>query len=170
VSRPSQCGQSTSGQPDDPRFLACVDFLGRTGAASFQIRYSDDEQPVVWMAVGEWAQGHECAAGLTPLSAVVRLVEQVGDGGMCAHCGRASGVSTDWAHEQPLDQLICWHVYDPETRKFRRSCEGETSGRAYGRDPRTGATVGRNDPCPCGSGKKWKRCHGAPRTREDTAA
>src|SRR5690349_8620565 len=22
------------------------------------------------------------------------------------------------------------------------------------------AKVGRNDPCPCGSGKKWKRCHG----------
>jgi len=21
--------------------------------------------------------------------------------------------------------------------------------------------VGRNDPCPCGSGKKFKRCHGA---------
>jgi uncharacterized protein len=21
---------------------------------------------------------------------------------------------------------------------------------------------GRNDPCPCGSGKKFKRCHGAP--------
>ena len=21
-------------------------------------------------------------------------------------------------------------------------------------------TVGRNDPCPCGSGKKYKRCHG----------
>jgi len=24
-----------------------------------------------------------------------------------------------------------------------------------------GAGVGRNDPCPCGSGKKFKRCHGA---------
>ena len=24
-----------------------------------------------------------------------------------------------------------------------------------------GARVGRNDPCPCGSGKKYKRCHGA---------
>jgi SEC-C motif len=24
-----------------------------------------------------------------------------------------------------------------------------------------GATVGRNDPCPCGSGKKFKRCHGS---------
>jgi preprotein translocase subunit SecA len=25
---------------------------------------------------------------------------------------------------------------------------------------RTGAKVGRNDPCPCGSGKKYKKCHG----------
>ncbi len=23
------------------------------------------------------------------------------------------------------------------------------------------ATPGRNDPCPCGSGKKYKKCHGA---------
>jgi preprotein translocase subunit SecA len=26
---------------------------------------------------------------------------------------------------------------------------------------REGAKVGRNDPCPCGSGKKYKKCHGA---------
>ena len=26
---------------------------------------------------------------------------------------------------------------------------------------RVGAKVGRNDPCPCGSGKKYKQCHGA---------
>jgi len=25
---------------------------------------------------------------------------------------------------------------------------------------RTGQKVGRNDPCPCGSGKKYKHCHG----------
>jgi preprotein translocase subunit SecA len=25
----------------------------------------------------------------------------------------------------------------------------------------TGSKVGRNDPCPCGSGKKYKKCHGA---------
>ncbi|HEX3766434.1 MAG TPA: YchJ family metal-binding protein [Kofleriaceae bacterium] len=30
------------------------------------------------------------------------------------------------------------------------------------REPaRAPATAGRNDPCPCGSGKKYKRCHGA---------
>jgi preprotein translocase subunit SecA len=27
------------------------------------------------------------------------------------------------------------------------------------------ARAGRNDPCPCGSGRKYKRCHGDPRTR-----
>jgi preprotein translocase subunit SecA len=26
---------------------------------------------------------------------------------------------------------------------------------------RDGIKVGRNDPCPCGSGKKYKQCHGA---------
>ena len=26
---------------------------------------------------------------------------------------------------------------------------------------RSGVKVGRNDPCPCGSGKKYKQCHGA---------
>ncbi len=25
---------------------------------------------------------------------------------------------------------------------------------------RDGVKVGRNDPCPCGSGKKYKQCHG----------
>jgi preprotein translocase subunit SecA len=25
---------------------------------------------------------------------------------------------------------------------------------------RAGGKVGRNDPCPCGSGKKYKQCHG----------
>jgi preprotein translocase subunit SecA len=25
---------------------------------------------------------------------------------------------------------------------------------------RGGQKVGRNDPCPCGSGKKYKQCHG----------
>jgi len=25
---------------------------------------------------------------------------------------------------------------------------------------RDGPKIGRNDPCPCGSGKKYKQCHG----------
>ncbi len=27
--------------------------------------------------------------------------------------------------------------------------------------------IGRNEPCPCGSGKKWKKCHGAPNGSEE---
>jgi preprotein translocase subunit SecA len=38
------------------------------------------------------------------------------------------------------------------------------AGRQQGRDPkdpRSWGKVGRNEPCPCGSGKKYKHCHGA---------
>ncbi len=37
----------------------------------------------------------------------------------------------------------------------------ESEGRPKQRPVRVEAKVGRNDPCPCGSGKKYKRCHGA---------
>jgi len=33
--------------------------------------------------------------------------------------------------------------------------------RAVSNLPRPSARIGRNDPCPCGSGKKYKKCHGA---------
>ena len=38
------------------------------------------------------------------------------------------------------------------------SATADTNGNA---PRRTGEKVGRNDPCPCGSGKKFKKCHGA---------
>ena len=46
-----------------------------------------------------------------------------------------------------------------------RRCRMET-GEAPGvlrREPvRSAPKVGRNEPCPCGSGKKYKQCHGNP--------
>ncbi|MHC4261434.1 MAG: SEC-C metal-binding domain-containing protein [Planctomycetota bacterium] len=39
----------------------------------------------------------------------------------------------------------------------RRRSEAETQPFEHG-----AARTGRNDPCPCGSGKKYKRCHGRP--------
>lgn len=32
---------------------------------------------------------------------------------------------------------------------------------AFGAGAESAAAPGRNDPCPCGSGKKFKKCHGA---------
>ena len=45
-----------------------------------------------------------------------------------------------------------------ELEQARAAGSPSTNGNA----PRvTGEKVGRNDPCPCGSGKKYKKCHGA---------
>ncbi len=37
----------------------------------------------------------------------------------------------------------CAHEHDPPREPVRNA----------------GPKVGRNDPCPCGSGRKWKKCH-----------
>jgi hypothetical protein len=153
-----------TGAPDDPRFVAGVDLIGRSGASEVQIRYDDEQDPVVWIAYAKWKHGEEAAGCLDPLGAVMRLLRLIIDpakGSKCAHCGRPSDITDDWANAPTSDGEVCLLVFDPETKAFRRSCEGETTGYAYGRDPATGLPVGRNDPCPCGSGQKWKRCHGA---------
>ncbi len=50
-------------------------------------------------------------------------------------------------------------------RKKQRELEaaqraGGANGTQAAAQRRTGEKVGRNDPCPCGSGKKYKKCHG----------
>jgi preprotein translocase subunit SecA len=47
----------------------------------------------------------------------------------------------------------------PDVRRLQTN-RGEPGG-AAARPVRAEAKVGRNDPCPCGSGKKYKKCHGA---------
>jgi preprotein translocase subunit SecA len=54
------------------------------------------------------------------------------------------------------------------TRNIERKKEKELAALTFGGDdsigPKqivAGQKVGRNDPCPCGSGKKYKKCHGA---------
>ncbi len=42
-----------------------------------------------------------------------------------------------------------------------RSAAGVTARGGVAQVTRKEAKVGRNDPCPCGSGKKYKKCHGA---------
>ena len=82
------------------------------------------------------------------------------------------------AHPVTLDAApreISIHTRQPSTtidalekefhRKKQRDLEAASmAGGGDGSQPtqrRTGEKVGRNDPCPCGSGKKYKKCHGA---------
>jgi uncharacterized protein YecA (UPF0149 family) len=42
-----------------------------------------------------------------------------------------------------------------------QTSHGEPGDAAPQPQKRAVPKVGRNDPCPCGSGKKYKKCHGA---------
>ena len=103
---------------------AAVDMVGRTGAAQFQLRYSDDEPPTVWMAIAQWGEAWEVGAAIDPAQAAVRLLETVVDGGWCTHCERPSGITADFG-PMPLPGAVCWYQYDPELKTFRRGCGGD---------------------------------------------
>lgn len=56
----------------------------------------------------------------------------------------------DWLYELPM-----WdEIFDPETKKALY-LEQKKSGTVI-----VGKKVGRNEPCPCGSGRKYKHCCG----------
>ena len=57
-----------------------------------------------------------------------------------------------------LDERLRLAGLDPV---FAAPEESEAPEEADAPPPAANAKVGRNDPCPCGSGKKFKKCHGA---------
>jgi preprotein translocase subunit SecA len=59
--------------------------------------------------------------------------------------------------EQDVDQI---EQHQQRPQKVVMSHGGETVDQTAATIKREGDKVGRNDPCPCGSGKKYKRCHG----------
>jgi hypothetical protein len=122
---------------DDPRFTAALDMIGRTGVRSIQIRFQDDEEPTVWIAVAEYGVDeddkpiktggrtvYKIAAALHPFTAVLNLLENAIDGGQCIHCMRPAGVTAEF-DQMPMDTMICWYQYDPELKVFRRGCGGD---------------------------------------------
>ncbi len=66
---------------------------------------------------------------------------------------------------RPFDDAVAtlsrWHGFSEAGIAERR--KAETLGGSIGRDTRVNPyrNIGRNDPCPCGSGSKFKKCHGA---------
>lgn len=115
---------ATSYDVDDPRFTAAIDLLRRTGATSFGVRYSDDEKPVVWLAVVQYGplRGWEAAAGHDPVEATFRLCDRVIDGGKCQHCGRPAGFERDYLGTMPVGDVFCWYQYDPGNKAYVRGC------------------------------------------------
>ena len=79
-----------------------------------------------------------------------------------------SGGGTDGNGKRP-PRTVATSMDDLEEafqRRKRRELEQARMAGAGDRQPvqrvvRSGAKIGRNDPCPCGSGKKYKKCCGA---------
>ncbi len=115
--------------PDDPRFVAAVKLIERTGSKSFQIRFCDEEEPVVWIAIADYIRDgktyYKFGAAVNPITAVFRLLEDAIDGAECVHCHRPAAFEADSEDglDLPGDSFICWYTYDPRTKTFRKGCE-----------------------------------------------
>jgi len=89
-----------------------------------------------------------------------------GGGGLVSRAGAAAGGGGGQRAARPRDELgmsaraasgagLPAAGPDPRTLATNRAEERERVPVSVEKEP------GRNDPCPCGSGKKYKKCHGA---------
>ncbi|HTW17041.1 MAG TPA: hypothetical protein VMF51_18065 [Nocardioides sp.] len=107
---------------DDDFFRAAAAMVPRVGARSFQVRYCDEDDPVVWIAVASFGgRRFEVGAGPNPEVAIMRLLQVLVDGGTCRHCHRPTSITRSF-DQQLASQIVCWYQYDPELKKFRRGC------------------------------------------------
>jgi len=78
--------------------------------------------------------------------------------------GAAAAVASAAARAEEAPQRLPDFARALERKQERQQKEMQyQTGPAQAEAPkpvRAGAKVGRNDPCPCGSGKKYKKCHG----------
>ncbi|MDH7484553.1 MAG: SEC-C metal-binding domain-containing protein, partial [Spirochaetales bacterium] len=68
-------------------------------------------------------------------------------------------------HQQPAKPMQADHSsissFDEESSSVRHESAIAAASRPEAATVvRSGQKIGRNDPCPCGSGKKYKHCHG----------
>ena len=74
--------------------------------------------------------------------------------------------------EETVRQMLTIRIKTKEETERKQTAKitsesGASDGSEKGRTVRKGKKVGPNDPCPCGSGKKYKKCCGAPGKNTD---
>jgi preprotein translocase subunit SecA len=124
----------------------------------FHIQIQQAERPPDEMQTHPDAQ-----AGGPQTSRVGPQPPRVG-GAAAAAASAAARASEPVAHSQQQQRLPdVARQLERKQQRQQRDLQYQT-GPAQAEPPkpvRAGAKVGRNDPCPCGSGKKYKKCHGA---------
>ena len=93
-----------------------------------------------------------------------RAIAVMGDGGFW-HNGLITGVASNLFNKGDGVLIVMQNGYTSATgQQYMPSSTASRQGGGESSEPsqrKTGDKVGRNDPCPCGSGKKFKKCHGA---------
>lgn len=134
-------------------------------------------EPVLWLApdgaeiAADWAEGFMLAVGLRPEAWKPLYLSRRGGVMMMpilALCGDEDGNSAlgldpeleDELAEQAPELLIDCVAEIAAFWQRRRDRQTRASHSASGRRA-VAAKPGRNDPCPCGSGRKYKKCCGA---------
>ena len=138
-----------------------------------------DEDGVAWG--NAWAIGFARGMALRPdawsgleddealadaLDPVMRLVADAQQGDE-ARDGRSDDGADDGAHDEwePIAdderESVIHDMLDGVQDVYDHFRDARERALAPATVRREGAKVGRNDPCPCGSGRKFKQCHGA---------
>jgi preprotein translocase subunit SecA len=133
-------------QEDTVRFLFRMQIVGPDGQ-EIAVPPRPQPQPVVLKG------GSETASEPQPLSASAASTSNRSMAATIPIPTRAPSTTIDTLEEEFQRRK------KRELQQARMAGAGASAGEATQR--RAGEKVGRNDPCPCGSGKKFKKCHGA---------
>jgi uncharacterized protein YecA (UPF0149 family) len=117
-------------------------------------------------AVERWERFRLVAPSRIDVPASAAELDEAGAYALLVELGLAAGAPPRPVTAEPVELVLT--LDDEELRELERirsardlgapaagAAELPSLGAVFG------AGVGRNDPCPCGSGKKFKRCHGA---------
>lgn len=74
-----------------------------------------------------------------------------------AHAAAATALRSDRLSRARASNPAGWRAIDKAAARINGTPEPSFAPLPR----RTGRSIARNDPCPCGSGRKYKRCHGA---------
>ena len=101
-----------------------------------------------------------------------RAMPRIGKGGehrtgKCTRCGKPSHPYSLCRHHREIGSIkrVMDKLVDAGFAERVTDGRGKKGGAMYRKKPgiplvRAEAKIGRNDPCPCGSGRKYKRCCG----------
>jgi preprotein translocase subunit SecA len=139
-------------QQDTARHLFRMQIIGPDGKPIESLEQMPPRGPAETPALAQPAMPHQA-----------RLPMDIGGNGQAGDGHAASRQAVPIPTRAPSTTI------DELEREFQRKKKRELeqarsagTSDSNGSGPRvTGEKVGRNDPCPCGSGKKYKKCHGA---------